>query len=279
MTAIESHPLIAKLKAAKVYPMIATPAHHGQVNIAYLHSMLALMELGRQAGIPIGRVVTDAGGLDLQRNEIAGGFRETPCTHLFFVDADMGFDPVDVLMMLATGHPVIGGVYAMKRLNWEAIRRAALEGVSAEALQSCGVAYTWAGEGTQQEMEVKIQDTSAGKRADAIVVAPKLGTGFLCIERSVFDAIETARPDLKYTSHAETTIGKPRVAFFNCGINKEGYFSGEDYNFCRLCADAGITVRAFLGAKLTHAGPVTFDGNVLVRELAQQASNSAVRVP
>ena len=46
-------------------------------------------------------------------------------THLFFIDADIEFNPEDVLRMVAYDRPVVVGAYPKKALNWTSIINAA----------------------------------------------------------------------------------------------------------------------------------------------------------
>jgi hypothetical protein len=48
------------------------------------------------------------------RNYLAHEFLESDATHLMFIDADIDFDPKDVIALLAMNKPVIGGPYPKK---------------------------------------------------------------------------------------------------------------------------------------------------------------------
>jgi hypothetical protein len=46
-------------------------------------------------------------------------------THLLFVDGDIGFEPEQVLRLINCGADVVAGIYPIKQLNWEKVRRVA----------------------------------------------------------------------------------------------------------------------------------------------------------
>jgi hypothetical protein len=66
-----------------------------------------------QAGV---RVVRRPGcsAIDVARNEMLSDALHDGAESMLFIDSDVGFDPADVLRLLARPEPVIGGVYAKK---------------------------------------------------------------------------------------------------------------------------------------------------------------------
>ena len=93
------------------------------------------------------------------------------------------------------------------------------------------------------------------------------GTGFLMIRRDVLVKMVAHYADLKYTRQNQSDDplkGSPnRCALFNCMIDSAtGTFLSEDYSFCRRWIDMGGEIWADLESRLTHVGPVAFNGNV-----------------
>ena len=43
-------------------------------------------------------------------------------THLMFIDADINFDPMDILHMLQHDKDIVVGAYPKKDLNWAGIK-------------------------------------------------------------------------------------------------------------------------------------------------------------
>ena len=63
------------------------------------------------------RVVRSEGcpQIDVARNMLASDALNAGAESIFFIDADLGFDPLDALRLLARPEPVVSGVYAKKR--------------------------------------------------------------------------------------------------------------------------------------------------------------------
>jgi len=59
---------------------------------------------------------------------------KTKCTHLLFIDADIEFNPDDILNMINADHDIISGVCPKKIVNWERVHHRRLE-ASPEALR------------------------------------------------------------------------------------------------------------------------------------------------
>ena len=61
------------------------------------------------------------------RNTLVSFLWKTKKPHLMFIDADIEFNPEDVLRMLAYDKPIIVGAYPKKALNWESILQVSQE--------------------------------------------------------------------------------------------------------------------------------------------------------
>jgi len=66
-----------------------------------------------RAGVRVVRRVGSS-AIDVARNEMASDALHDGFESILFVDADLGFDPLDALRLLARPEPVVSGVYAKK---------------------------------------------------------------------------------------------------------------------------------------------------------------------
>ena len=66
------------------------------------------------------------------RNYLSDEFMRSDYTHLMFIDADIHFDPNDVLTLAALDKDVIGGPYPKKCIAWEKVRNAVDSGLADE---------------------------------------------------------------------------------------------------------------------------------------------------
>ena len=108
--------------ADDVQLVVATPCFGGQVSSIYTASLFKLqIALRSYSDIKL--------KLEMQQNDalitraranLVSAFLDDPAaTHLLFIDADIGFEPEQVLRLLACGADVCAGVYPIKRIDWE----------------------------------------------------------------------------------------------------------------------------------------------------------------
>ena len=133
--------------------------------------------------------------IDHVRSLIVQRFLETDCTHLFFIDADIGFESDALAGLVMSGFPVSAGVYT---------KRAKEDDLSGKTLFNASV---------HEPQEVD----RGWLRMD------RVATGFLCIERSVLEVM---------SEEAETIILDKEVPMVFHFSTKNGKFVGEDYSFC-----------------------------------------------
>ena len=147
-------------------------------------------------------------------------------THVFFLDADIGFDPEDVLALLVEDVDFIGGGYPKKSLPIDYVVNPSLTGDSDE-----------------NKAEVD-----------------RIGTGFLLLKRSVFERIAQANPDLKYSDDCglDASINEHLYAFFEAGLFGHGVFMSEDWLFCNRWRQLGGKIFISKRFALTHVGTFSF---------------------
>jgi len=124
---------VAELRKKKLF--VATPMYGGQCagmytrSVADLSAVCAKYEIQLQLYFLFNEsLVTRA------RNYCVDEFMRSTATHLMFIDSDIGFDPQDVIAMLAmmtdeSEYDVMGGPYPKKCISWEKIKQAVDKGV------------------------------------------------------------------------------------------------------------------------------------------------------
>ena len=102
---------------------LATPMYGGNANANYMASVLALQKACYAADIGFTYCfLSNESLITRARNELVWRFlHQSQCSHLLFVDADLAFDPADILAMLHFDKEVITLPYPKKRINWEVI--------------------------------------------------------------------------------------------------------------------------------------------------------------
>jgi len=244
-----------------IHIVVATPAYGGQCMTAFAHSVMALQDIARQTGMGWNfMTINNESLVQRARNTIAADFLATSGTHLLFIDADIGFDALDVIRLLDAQKPVVAGVYPKKSIDWQRVSFAAARGES--DLQEYSAMYNLNFE------FAKVDGKDVIEAEDHLIKVKDAATGFLLIERAVFERMIEAYPDIAYTANVNQREGQTHHAFFDCWIDPvtKTYLS-EDWAFCRRCQEMGIPIWVDSRIRLSHSGTYVFDGAPLSRWL------------
>lgn len=215
------------LKTTKVH--ICMPCYGGMLTESTFMSFIKWSNTARQLGIDWTiETMTNESLITRARNTLTAKFlTNTDSTHLFFVDADIGWEPWHLLVLLNHDRDVIGGLYPMKSLP----------------IKWCVNGFDGAEEG-----------------ADGLQEVSKTGTGFLLIKRHVFEKLNS-HPAVK---PFKNDIGLPveldphMKTYFDTGVRENRYYS-EDWAFCENWRDIGGKVWVDKRVLLRHTGTYVFD--------------------
>lgn len=170
-------------------------------------------------------------------------FVRSDATHLMFIDSDIGFNPHDVLAMLAmqsedSKFDVLAGPYPKKCISWEKIKHAVDRGF---ADQNPNNLENFVGD--------YVFNPKMGMAQIPInepVEVSEAGTGFMMIKKSTLTRYKEAYPYLSYRpDHVRTEAfdGSREIhAYFDCTIDR-GYDIGDlqniirDYNADKLTSE------------------------------------------
>ena len=107
--------------------VIATPCFGGQVSAVYALSLLKLQTcLRRYRDFTLKVLMRDGDALITRsRASLLSQFLDDPAaTHLLFIDADIGFEPEQVLRLIECGADMCAAVYPIKRIDWQRMKNA-----------------------------------------------------------------------------------------------------------------------------------------------------------
>jgi len=245
---------------------IATPCYGGQIGEPYFRSMMRLAILCNKYDIQFTvSTLANESLITRGRNTLVSFFMEHPeATHLFFIDADIEFDPNDLLRMVAYDRPITVGAYPKKAINWNSI-------IDASRRNEEETAETIEGHSSNYVVNFDFVKNEEGKPTPQIQIRDNLiklkdaGTGFMCIKKEVVQQMFDAHPELKYANdiNVDKKFEKHMYALFDTMIDPESRrYLSEDYTFCRLWQNMGGEVFLDPRTALNHVGHYTFRGNI-----------------
>jgi hypothetical protein len=249
---------------------IATPCFGGQVSSIYAASLFKLQRALRT--VPEIELVVhlrdgDALITRARADLVALFLDDATATHLLFADADIGFEPDQVMRLLACGADVAGGAYPIKRVNWDKARKV-IES-NRPNTRSAVLDYV-----------LEVDDPERIAVVNGFARVRYAGTGFLMIRRRVLERMCRHYAALQF--RREHSVGDPlaasphRFALFECLIDQAtGIYLSEDFSFCKRWTDMGGEIWADLTSRLDHVGPAIFHGDVATQFDAPAQVNDA----
>jgi hypothetical protein len=248
---------IEQLRKNKIF--IATPMYGGQCCGMYMKSCLDLQTIFQQYGIPSRfSFIFNESLITRARNYLVDEFLRTEFTHLLFLDADIHFNPQDIIAMLALDKDVIGAPYPKKAINWGNVALAAR---------------------THPELDPKELEAVVGDYVFNVVKGTEkfqvseplevmeIGTGYMLVKREVFPKFAEAYPQLRYRPDhvGQKNFDGTRYihAYFDTVIDpqSERYLS-EDYMFCQWYRAIGGHIWLCPWVQTQHVGTFAFTGNM-----------------
>jgi hypothetical protein len=252
--------------------MICTPSYGGVVTVPY---MLGIIDLYIAADHEWFNITTRYNSFDSlvtrARNTLLAEFlADSDCTHLMWIDSDIGFTGADVLRLFKANRPIAAGVYPLKSEGWPA-------GGLAEPLPKGANRADFAA----RYQGYPATATDLTEDADGFIRGEYAPTGFMLIQRKVLETMIEAYPETRYRAEGRvsTQSDKPHYALFDTEIAEDtGFYLSEDYAFCRKAARLGFEISIDARSKLSHQGVTVFVGD-LARSLAEQRSRSQLPPP
>lgn len=245
---------------------IATPCYGGQIGEPYFRSMMRLAILCNKYDIQYTvSTLANESLITRGRNTLVSFFMDHPdATHLFFIDADIEFDPNDLLRMVAYDKPITVGAYPKKAINWGSIVEAARknDAETPDTIEGHSSNYVVNFDFVKDENGQPIPQIQI---VDNLIKLKDAGTGFMCIKKEVIQQLFDKHSELKYANdiNVDQRFEKHMYALFDCIIDPESRrYLSEDYTFCRRWQDIGGEVYLDPRTALNHVGHYTFRGNI-----------------
>lgn len=244
----------------RVKIMLATPAYGGNVTANYMQSVVYAMQALPEHIELVVNVFSGDSLITRARNTMVAQFLASDCDALLWVDADIGFDPEHIVRLVGAGKDVVAGVYPIKEYHWDNIVQAAQANPLAtgyEHVAGAGMQYVTNGFGKPND--------------HGYAPVYEVGTGFMLIQRRVFETLASFYPDRHYVTDRRQGEQEEVWNFFDAftitlsgkddagnDIKINRYLS-EDYAFCALWREAGGEIWVDVASNvLTHQGTHTW---------------------
>lgn len=239
--------------------VIATPMYGGMCTGHYTQSLLMTGSAFTQAGIQMSAMMMfNESLIQRARNGLVKNFLRTDGDYLMFIDADIGWNPGDIMPMIDADKDIICGIYPKKEINWQGVKAAVEAGVPAEHLKHHS--------GALVVNLVDYTGTVTVPRKDPLEIWNG-GTGFMLIKRSVFEGLADKVAtytndvvDLNNTVNPGDLIHEYFAVSIEEGTNR---LLSEDYHFCMLARKHGYKVWAAPWVSLGHVGSYLFEGTLI----------------
>jgi hypothetical protein len=240
------------LKTTRVH--MCMPCYGGQLTESTFMSYIKWANTARQLGLDwTVETMTNESLISRARNTLTAKFLHTKeSTHLMFIDADIGWEPWHLLVMLDAQKDVIGGLYPMKSLP-----------------------IKWCVNGIPGQPE-----PAAGEN---LIEVSKTGTGFMLIKRDVFEKLDAhpATKPFKNDIGLDPVLDPYMKTYFDTAV-REGRYYSEDWTFCENWRDIGGQVWVDKRVLLRHTGTYTFAHDAqekLVQDFAAMINPPTNAVP
>jgi hypothetical protein len=232
---------IEELRKRKLF--LATPMYGGNCGGMYARSVADLSAACVHYGIQLQMYfLFNESLITRARNYCCDEFMRSDCTHMIFIDSDIGFNPQDVIAMLAiqddnSPYDIIGAPYPKKCISWEKIKMAVDKGF---------------GDENPNDLEKFVGDyvfnPKSGTNSIPIhqpVEVLEIGTGFMMFTKKVLKAFNEKFPHFHYKpDHVRTEHfdgSREIMTYFDCIIER-GYDIGDLQNLARDLKDGKLSL-------------------------------------
>ena len=274
---------LEELQKRKLF--LATPMYGGVCAGMFAKSVSDLAAMCKEHGIALQMYFLFNESLVTRaRNYCCDEFMRSDATHMMIIDSDIGFDPRDVLALLAlcsddSPYDIIGGPYPKKCIAWEKIKHAVDKGVADKdpnVLENFVGDYVFNPKGTGFMM---MRKNSLSKFANAfphysykpdhVRTAQFDGTRKIMMyfqaEQDRYDPEELFRQTIEKAAKGDLTQEEAahtlKLSQEKIAASSERYLS-EDYWFCQKAQEIGLRTWFCPWMKMQHVGTYIFGGSL-----------------
>jgi hypothetical protein len=284
------------LKTRKLF--IGTPAYAGNCHVTYVNSLIGITNIIRDMSLQLSEPIKfqihfihNESLITRARNTIVDQFLSSDATDFFWIDADIGFNPQDIITFMMYDEDVICVPVVRKNLRVDRVVTSVKREFVKEVAQVVSEKDVWTSSELADVLNQGLNHNGHNvvdleKMMGEVVLnfppdkmPPRInlgslyeimdgGSGLMRIKRETFLTIMEKFPERRAMQLAGETGGrKPVYMFFQAepdytiADQEIPDYISEDYSFCRLARKAGLKVWVAPWAQTEHAGTYLFKGD------------------
>lgn len=204
--------------------MLATPAYSG-LSAAYTYALFASQQTLIDEDINCDfEIMAENCHVDDSRNVLVRDFLETDCEYLVFLDADLRWNPSELVELIKHDQDIVAGIYPLKEAN--------------------------------ESYPIRFNDGEIVS-VDGLIEVEAVPTGFLKMSRKVLQELADDAPGFYGKADTDKRMKVPLI--FERTM-EDGVRWGGDYTFCLKARDKGYKIYIDPEFTFEHSGEWFFTG-------------------
>lgn len=250
---------------------ILTPCYGSICYVNYVYCLIKTKELFEhyKIGLKIEFCKNDSLVSRARNNLIAKAMSNKSITHLMFIDNDITWDPMNVIKLLISEKAIIGGIYPLKKYNWNKLinNKEFIKNTIEKKNNSHMKNFI----DDETFIQYNLLKYNVNYKNTEIVIDKNItevrhvATGFMMIKREAIENMSVAYSSTKYSDDVDFLTeeeNKYAYALFDCGVEDNHYLS-EDWMFCSRWTKLGGKLFIDVSINLSHTGIEDFHGSLL----------------
>jgi hypothetical protein len=201
-----------------------------------------------------------------RNNLVARAMSNPKMTHMIFIDNDITWDPLDILKLVVSDKPIVGGIYPLKNYNWNKL--ISTQNAVGDMIEKKNASQFSSVIDDESMIQYNLLKYNVNYLSTTLNIEKNLtrvkhiATGFMMIQRNVIEKMSAAFPSTKYVDDVQFLKSHENefaYALFDCGV-EEGHYFSEDWLFCHRWTKMGGSIWADISINLTHTGIEDYRG-------------------
>lgn len=183
------------------------------------------------------------------RNAICHVFMQSPCTHLLFIDADIEFDAYDIIKMVESDKPIVGGLNYKNTILWDKIaelaNRKGDKNYTIDYIKAISKDYNFIPKDNDMNNVDLTQD---------YIEVDAVGTGVLLMKKEALKQIQDAYVTDRYLDTEGSVFRFFDNAMKMTSLVNTNVYESDDVFFCNRWRELGGKVYLYTKFQCKHWG-------------------------